>query len=72
MLTEACPDVSKPTSQGLYFESYAGESDFGLRMNGDDTPWMLGETGYSDSETITRRRAAGWVARSHELVSDVM
>lgn len=53
----------------LYLPEYSGESDCGLRMFGDDLPWMIGETGYSDSLNLIKNRAKCWLEHTKGQVS---
>jgi hypothetical protein len=48
---------------------FTGEPDGGLAWYGEVVPFIVLETGYSDSGGKTRNRAQHWITRGHGQVS---
>jgi hypothetical protein len=53
---------------GLNFGGFLGEPDGGLAWYGEVDPFIVLETGYSDSGRRTRNRAQHWITRGHGQV----
>jgi hypothetical protein len=49
---------------GLYFPRFCGEPDGGIAWPGQEVPFIVIETGYSDSGSKTRSRAQHWITQA--------